>query len=110
MVLKEIHTLNTTPPNIYKSAFSATFDEFTEQNAILYVPKGCVPVYSEHPYWGRFATILEEGASSIDKIVSSSTETIEQIHTLDGRALDAGNFSTLPKGIYIINSKKVVVK
>ena len=54
-MLNKITSWNKTPPQIA----SDTFNEATEQNATLYVPKGSKTLYWLHPYWENFAHIEE---------------------------------------------------
>jgi tRNA(Ile)-lysidine synthase len=81
-------------------------------NAVLYVPVGKKSLYSQHPVWGKFISILELVASGIYDVPIDQHQQKEGIYTIDGVKLsvNADNTDNLPKGIYIINGQKVVIK
>lgn len=54
--LEDIHCLSVNPPQIDDFAF-ATYNNL---NITLYVPKGSMMAYQNHPVWGRFKMIIEE--------------------------------------------------
>lgn len=54
--LEDIHCLSMNPPQIDDFAF-ATYENL---NITLYVPKGSMMAYQNHPVWGRFKMIIEE--------------------------------------------------
>lgn len=56
----------------------------------------------------RSLSILDDDATGIGMV--NGIETVETIHDLQGRAIKAGSLSSLPKGIYIINGKKTMIK
>lgn len=72
--VKTITCHSTTPPTIFEYSFKYYYEEYDPQlgittvlsdyiynNAILYVPTGCVPKYKEAEEWKRFKKIAEIG-------------------------------------------------
>ncbi len=76
--LRTITCHNTTPPTIYENTFIYLYYGYSAEQggmhggwvaldrriydeAILYVPKGCVPKYKEAEYWKKFRFIAEIG-------------------------------------------------
>ena len=107
--LTEVTSLNTTPPAIE----SSTFDETTEKNATLHVPEGCKFLYWMRPYWENFYDIQEDATTGIENVKTDGqgqqAET-DAIYTVGGMRLNTTSLSDLPKGIYIVNGKKISVK
>ena len=106
--LVSVTSLNTTPPQIdYKS-----FDETIYEKATLYVPKGSKTLYWLHPYWENFKNIVELDDSGVNDITVDPSPKSRGVYTIDGVKLsaDADNIEILPKGIYIINGEKAVIK
>lgn len=58
----------------------------------------------------RSLSILDDDATGMGTGMVNGIETVETIHDLQGRAIKAGSLSSLPKGIYIINGKKTMIK
>ena len=104
--ITSVTSLNPVPPMISNDA---TFDNITYQNATLYVPLGSKYSYQQAPYWKNFFNIQEEGIDGVGIIITDKQEKNE-IYTLGGVKLNTTKLSDLAKGIYIVNSKKYVVK
>ncbi len=104
--LSSVTSLNPTPPVIEER----TFADDTYKNATLYVPNGSKTTYWLHPYWEKFANIVELDASSIES--PSIEKGCSTIYDLRGtkRTAKAGTTEALPKGIYVKDGKKVLVK
>lgn len=92
------------------------------EDAVLYVPQGAKEAYEQAEYWRDFKTIieLEEGANLNDLPIKTGIEqtiaddsadaerqAMQGIYTLHGVKVD-GNYEALPRGMYIINGRKVV--
>ena len=106
--LISVTSLNTTPPTIGNEQWGA-FEETTVQNAILYVPTGSKGAYQQAEYWEDFLNIEDDVVTGMESTIANK-QGKTAIYTLDGKRLNATNAADLPKGIYIINGKKVMVK
>jgi hypothetical protein len=67
--------------------------------------------YEAHSLWGRFTNIVEDDMSGISTVASEADRQNEQgVYSLSGVRLPSIEANKLPKGIYIRNGKKVVIK
>ena len=77
----------------------------------LYVPYGTKEIYKSTDGWKEFTNIIEmeetAGINSLTSDPSAKGEESGNIYSLDGHKVSN---SGLPKGIYIKNGKKVVIK
>lgn len=104
--LVEVHSNSQTPPVIK----STTFDNSTKSNACLYVPIGSKYAYWLAPYWDGFAKIIEEEiTSSISEIAIKPSNSNPSLFGIDGKKYSTLK-SPIPRGLYIINGKKVMIK
>ena len=106
---------NPIPPHIEYIPYSSTrgaFDFEVEKEAVLYVPKGCKTIYWLHPLWENFKNIVELDDSGVNGITIDPSPKSKGVYTIDGVKLsaDTDNIENLPKGIYIINGEKVIIK
>ena len=85
------------------------FEGVDKETCILYVPEGSVDAYKAAPGWKDFKNILAIGSTGIHSIVVSNGEAFD-VFTLSGLKVKSKTTSLdgLPKGIYIINGKKVI--
>ena len=104
--LTSIISLNPTPPTLT----SNTFDEETEKNATLYVPIGSKNLYMISPHWENFFNIVETDLSSINGVQIDNDNTIQSVYSVNGMKFNDSDTSVLPKGVYIINGKKRLIK
>ena len=104
--LTSVTSLNPTPPTIS----SDTFDEETEKNATLYVPIGSKNLYTISPHWENFFNIVETDLSSINGVQIDNNNTIQSVYSVNGWKLNVSDTSVLPKGVYVINGKKRLIK
>ena len=106
--MTSVNSLNTTPPEIT----SDSFDETTEKNATLYVPKGSKTTYCQHPYWKNFKNIVDIDPSDIEYTIIETPDQDSPVYNLQGFKMSAkeSDLESLPKGIYIVNGKKYTVK
>ena len=100
--LTEVHANCETPP-------ATGYDIFHTCNSLqtIYVPTGASANYDIDP-WNAYK-IVEEGVQSGITAVTVKGETVAPVYHLNGsRAGTTKSFSKQPKGIYIVNGKKVL--
>ncbi len=111
--LKAIYIFATTPIDLgnpsgtRSSGASSVFDGVDMENTILYVPAGCVDAYRAAEGWGEFTNIVEMG-TAIRGIVMDGEPF--DVYNLQGQKVFSGvtSLKGLPKGIYIVNGRKVI--
>ena len=102
----EITSLNATPPQISND----TFNETIYKTATLYIPKGSKTFYWLDPVWSKFQYIEEIESSTVVNIETDLEDHVS-VFTLSGVKIQMSSIkllNTLPKGIYIINGKKIL--
>ena len=86
---------------------SSVFAGVDYETCILYVPQASIQKYKEAPVWGDFKNIvsIETGISDI-----RTDEESQDVYNLKGQKVreQVRSIDDLPKGIYIINGKKVI--
>lgn len=97
--LQKIYSCASVPSAIPDKAFNV-YDKAT-----LYVPVGSLSTYQSTAAWNKFL-LIEEFEPVTGIAVPSIAATRHDIYSLTGRRMSTG----LPKGIYIVNHKKVMVK
>lgn len=109
--LTSVTVYRTSPVAISNSVFT------NRTNATLYVPKGSKSAYQAVDYWKEFKEIIELEATGIKTIDLSLTpdsspkdEGSEYWYDLQGHRIVNPSNGQLPKGIYIHQGKKIVVK
>lgn len=87
---------------------SWVFEGVDKENCVLYVPKGSVEKYRDA--WGWFTHIEEMEGTGICGLETDVK--IYDVYNLSGRKVcnTTTSLNGLPKGVYIRNSKKVLVK
>ena len=99
--LTAIYSYAAVPMPIPDNAFDV-YDKAT-----LYVPVGSLSAYKATDGWKKFQQIEEsEKASGIPS--TTTTPAPKEVYSLTGRRLP--DSSTLPRGMYIVNNKKLIVK
>jgi hypothetical protein len=90
---------------------NSVFDGVDKATCILYVPEGSVDLYKAAPVWKDFQNILAIGTTGIKELIMPDGEA-HAIYDLQGRKVRAKSASLegLPRGIYIINGKKISIK
>lgn len=91
---------------------SSVFEGVDKLTCVLYVPDGSVDLYKESPVWSDFKHIVPISTlTGINGINVTEDEPFD-VYNLQGRKVKsrATDLRGLPRGIYIINGKKVAVK
>ena len=100
--LTEVHANRETPPATGSGIFGECWSLET-----IYVPTGASANYDIDP-WNDYK-IVEEDVQSGITAVTVEGETAAPVYHLNGsRTGTTKSFSTQPKGIYIVNGKKVL--
>ena len=100
--LTEVHVNRETPP-------TTGVDVFSNCDALetIYVPIGASAKYNVAP-WNAYKIVEEDVQTGITAVMAEG-ETAAPVYHLNGRrAGTSRNFSAQPKGIYIVNGKKVL--
>lgn len=87
-----------------------TFHDNAFMNATLKVPTGTKSIYESTNYWNLFQNIVDDGSSSIEEIKASNIP--HDVYDLHGKMVrqNARTVDEFPKGVYIVEEKKVFIK
>ena len=92
--------------------FNNVFDWINTKECKLFVPKNSIDAYKRASGWSSFFLIEGTTTGIINKIYNK-TENVD-VYTIDGiKRLSKANvneINALPKGVYIVNGKKIVIK
>ncbi|WP_336511820.1 leucine-rich repeat domain-containing protein [Hoylesella nanceiensis] len=106
--VKQITVEAVTPPNCALYAF----DGVNTDECKLIVPKNSIDAYEKADGWKEFF-LIEGTTTGIINNIYNKTENVD-VYTIDGiKRLSKANvneINALPKGIYIINGKKIIIK
>lgn len=91
---------------------SSVFEGVDKLTCVLYVPDGSVDLYKEAPVWSDFKHIVPISTLTGISVVNVTEGEPFDVYNLQGRKVKsrATDLRGLPRGIYIINGKKVAVK
>ena len=106
--VKQITVEAVTPPECSIN----TFDGVNTKECKLFVPKNSVDAYKKADGWKEFF-LIEGSTTGIINNIYNKTENVD-VYTIDGvKCLSKANvneINALPKGVYIINGKKIIIK
>ena len=106
--IKQITSEAVTPPDCYRYAFKG----INTRECKLFVPKNSVDAYKREYGWKEFF-LIEGTTTGIINNIYNKTENVD-VYTIDGiKRLSKANvneINALPKGVYIINGKKIVIR
>ena len=106
--VKQITSEAVTPP--YCSRYA--FDGVNRNECKLFVPKNSIDAYKRAYVWWLFF-LIEGTTTGIKNNIYNKIDNVD-VYTIDGvKRLSKANvneINALPKGIYIINGKKIIIK
>lgn len=107
--LKEI-TINANEPISLGTNGASVFEGIDFESCVLYVPEASIEKYKADEVWGRFKNILSHTSGIHD--IRLDENLVNDVYNLQGQKVlrQASTIEQLPKGIYIINNKKVIKK
>ena len=118
--LESITVYITTPINLSvaeargttRSDGSSIFEGVNKETCVLYVPDGSVELYKAAPVWKEFKHIVPLSTTDIKVVTMTEGDECFDIYNLQGQKVKskATDLKGLPRGIYIINGKKIAVK
>ena len=86
-------------------------DDINKWNCKLFVPKANINAYKQAPQWKEFFFI--EGTTGITNTVYNNSG-LADVYTIDGTKrlskASTDEINALPKGVYIVNGKKIIIK
>lgn len=93
-----------------RASASSIFDGVNLETCILYVPEGSVDKYKAAEVWKEFKNILPISSTGIRTVLNADGQPFS-VYNLNGRKVKANTTSIdgLPKGVYIIKNRKIVV-
>lgn len=106
--VKQITSEAVTPP--YCSRYA--FDGVNRNECKLFVPKNSIDAYKRAYVWWHFF-LIEGTTTGIKNNIYNKTENVD-VYTIDGikrlSKASVNEINALPKGVYIINGKKIIIK
>ena len=106
--VKQITVEAVTPPECSIN----TFDGINTKECKLIVPKNSIEAYKKARQWKDFL-LFEGSTTGIINNIYNKTENVD-VYTIDGikrlSKASVNEINALPKGIYIINGKKIIIK
>ncbi|MFW5576553.1 MAG: hypothetical protein ACOCNN_06555, partial [Bacteroidales bacterium] len=101
--LTNIKMKSSTPPSTSSGAFSRCSSLTT-----VYVPKGAKEAYNVEP-WNSYEIVEMENTSIAAAPTVDSQKASAPVYGLNGRRIGTADaMDALPKGVYIVNGKKVM--
>ena len=86
-------------------------DDINKWNCKLFVPKASIDAYKQAPQWKEFFFI--ESTTGITNTVYNNSG-LADVYTIDGTKrlskASTDEINALPKGVYIVNGKKIIIK
>ena len=106
--VKQITVEAVTPPECSIN----TFDGVNTKECKLFVPKNSIDAYKKANGWKEFF-LIEGTTTGIINNIYNKTENVD-VYTIDGikrlSKASINEINALPKGVYIVNGKKIVIK
>ena len=96
------------PPTCESNAFFRIY----KSECKLIVPKNSLDAYKQAPQWKDFL-LIEESTTGITNTVYNNSG-LADVYTIDGTKrlskASTDEINALPKGVYIVNGKKIIIK
>ena len=106
--VKQITSEAVTPP--YCSRYA--FDGVNRNECKLFVPKNSIDAYKRAYVWWHFF-LIEGTTTGIKNNIYNKIDNVD-VYTIDGikrlSKASVNEINALPKGVYIINGKKIIIK
>lgn len=106
--VKQITVEAVTPPDCYYESFKGV----NTRECKLFVPKNSIDAYKKADGWKEFF-LIEGTTTGIKNNIYNKIENVD-VYTIDGikrlSKASVNEINALPKGIYIINGKKIIIK
>ena len=117
--LKTITVYATTPPALSAAESrsmmtriedGSVFDGVDKENCILYVPEASINLYKSANVWKDFVNIRAIGETGIANVVINNNVPFD-VYDINGRKIRnrVKTIEGLPKGLYIVNGKKILI-
>ena len=91
---------------------SDVFNDINKWNCKLFVPKNSLDAYKQAYPWEDFL-LIEESTTGITNTVYNNSG-LADVYTIDGTKrlskASTDEINALPKGVYIVNGKKIIIK
>ena len=91
---------------------SNVFDDINKSKCKLIVPKNSLDAYKQADQWKDFF-LIEGSTTGITNTVYNKAE-LADVYTIDGAKrlskASTDEINALPKGVYIVNGKKIIIK
>ncbi len=103
-------------PSVPPTCGTQALDDINKWNCKLYVPEGAADGYRAADQWKEFFFVeSHDFADAVGGVAATpEADAPYRIYRLDGTAVRTGrgkpDFGGLPKGIYVVNGKKVLVQ
>ena len=106
--IKQIISEAAMPPHCFNNVFVG----INTKECKLFVPKNSVDAYKKADGWKEFF-LIEGSTTGIINNIYNKTENVD-VYTIDGlkclSKASVNEINALPKGVYIINGKKIIIK
>ena len=87
-------------------------DDINKWDCKLFVPKASIDAYKQAPQWKDFL-LIEGSTTGITKTAYNNSGLVD-VYTIDGTKrlskASTDEINALPKGVYIVNGKKIIIK
>ena len=108
-----LRQLNSQLSAVAPTCESGVFTGINKSNCKLIVPKNSINAYKQAPQWKEFLSIEGSTTLGITNTVYNNSG-LADVYTIDGTKriskASTDEINALPKGMYIVNGKKIIIK